>query len=84
MIYPNHERNSVLGRLCGTLPVLASGGTSNIRLMPDRVAAVIAGRMPPEKSPSGPFTNRAADHMQRAVETFFCISTKDFRGRQQS
>jgi DNA helicase-2/ATP-dependent DNA helicase PcrA len=67
MSYPNQEQAAVLSHLDGTLLVLAPAGTGKTRIMADRLAAVIANGMPPEKTLGVTFTNRAAEHMRSAV-----------------
>jgi len=58
MSYPNPEQAAVLGHLDGTLLVFALAGTGKTRLMADRLAAVTARGMPPEKILGVTFTNR--------------------------
>jgi DNA helicase-2/ATP-dependent DNA helicase PcrA len=79
MSYPNHEQKSVLDHLYGTLLVLAPAGTGKTRIMADRLAAVIANGMPAEKTLGVTFTNRAAEHMRKAVRVSCGASAKECR-----
>jgi len=79
MNYPNPEQAAVLSHLDGTLLVLAPAGTGKTRLMADRLAAVIARGMPPEKTLGVTFTNRAAEHMRSAVRESCGADAKDCR-----
>ncbi len=79
MSYPNHEQQAVLDHLYGTLLVLAPAGTGKTRIMADRLAAVIANGMPPEKTLGVTFTNRAAEHMRNAVKESCGTDAKECR-----
>ena len=79
MSYPNHEQKSGLDHLYGTLLVLAPAGTGKTRIMADRLAAVIANGMPAEKTLGVTFTNRAAEHMRKAVRVSCGASAKECR-----
>ena len=79
MSYPNQEQAAVLSHLHGTLLVLAPAGTGKTRIMADRLAAVIATGMPPEKTLGVTFTNRAAEHMRAAVAISCGADAKDCR-----
>ena len=76
---PNQEQAAVLSHLDGTLLVLAPAGTGKTRLMADRLAAVIAKGLPPEKTLGVTFTNRAAEHMRSAVRESCGAHAKDCR-----
>ena len=79
MSYPNPEQAAVLSHLDGTLLVLAPAGTGKTRLMADRLAAMLARGMPPEKTLGVTFTNRAAEHMRSAVRESCGADAKDCR-----
>jgi|GEM_PF-4841650 len=58
---------------------LPPAGTGKTRIMADRLAAVIAVGMPPEKTLGVTFTNRAAEHMRSAVAKSCGAHAKDCR-----
>lgn len=79
LTYPNHEQQAVLDHLDGTLLVLAPAGTGKTRIMADRLAAAIAVGMPPDKTLGVTFTNRAAEHMRKAVRESCGATAKECR-----
>lgn len=79
MSYHNQEQAAVLSHLDGTLLVLAPAGTGKTRIIADRLAAVIANGMPPEKTLGVTFTKCAAEHMRSAVRESCGVTAKDCR-----
>lgn len=66
--FPSHEQQAIIGQLQGPVLVLAPVGTGKTHVLATRLARAVESGMPPGRTLSVTFTNRAARELRDRVE----------------